>query len=66
VQFLGPMPWNPAEVKAVSAHIYRDQAATRVASVHFYGGPDRCDVGIDADMTAGLLQLIIDNVSVRI
>ena len=66
IRLLGPMPWAPADLKAVSAHIYLDQRAIRVASVHFYDGTSRCDVGFDADMTAGILEMIVGKVGVRI
>jgi hypothetical protein len=64
-RLLGPMPWTPADLNAVSAHLYVGTNSQKVASVHFYGGADRCDVGFDADMTPGLLDIIISKVGIR-
>jgi hypothetical protein len=65
-RLLGPMPWNPADLNAVSTHLYLGSDGQRVASVHFYSGANRCDVGFDADMTPGLLDLIVGKVGVKI
>jgi hypothetical protein len=65
-RLLGPMPWTPADLNAISAHIYKHGTAQRVATVHFYGGAGGCDVGFDADMTTGLLEMIVSKVGIRI
>jgi hypothetical protein len=64
-RLIGPMPWTPADLSAVSAHLYLGPDRQKVASVHFYGGAGRCDIGFDADMAPGLLDIIISKVGVR-
>ena len=65
-RLIGPMPTPPKDLAAVSAHVYAQGDGTKIASVHFYGGADRCDVGINTDMTPGLLGLIVGKVGIRI
>jgi hypothetical protein len=65
-RLIGPMPWTPGNLAAISAHVYFGADRQKVASVHFYDGTERCDVGFDADMTAAFLNLIISKVGVRI
>jgi hypothetical protein len=64
-RLLGDMPWTPADLNAVSAHLYLGTNQQKVASVHFYGGTGRCDVGFDADMTPALLAIIVSKVGIR-
>ena len=63
-KLVGPTPWMLSDLNAVSAHLYFDEEREKLASVHFYG-PDRCDVGFDADMPASLLNQIIATVGIR-
>jgi hypothetical protein len=64
-KLIGPTPWTPPDLNAISAHLYVGEDREKLASVHFYGA-DRCDVGFDADMPATLLNQIIAKVGVRI
>ena len=63
-KLIGPTPWAPPGLNAVSAPVYFDADREKMASVHFYGA-DRCDVGFDADMPASLLNQIIATVGIR-
>ena len=64
-KLIGPTPWTPPDLNAISAHLYVGEDREKLASVHFYGA-DRCDVGFDADMPATLLNQIIAKVGARI
>jgi hypothetical protein len=59
---IGPLPWRPADLSAVSAHLYLGANRQKVASVHLYGGAGRCDVGFDADISDALLNMIMSKV----
>ena len=65
-RLLGPMPTPPKDLAAVSTHTYAGADGKKISSVRFYGGTDRCDVGIEADMTPGILSLIVGKVGIRI
>jgi hypothetical protein len=66
IRLIGPMPSNPSDLNAVSTHVHLGGDGEKMATVHFYVGAARCDAGFDADMTPGLLNLIVGKVGVRI
>jgi hypothetical protein len=62
--FVGSLPDLISAAVAVSA--YRPTVGTAgVATVRFYGA-DGCDVGVDTELQAGMLDLIINTIGTRI